>query len=108
MKWYHDLYLSESIKKKSGRIKWKINHSKLTMDVYVISFASNRDNLLDIIPANVLLQKAYPKEDMHIIGLAKGYYDALELVKDIVEETYLNTGGVDIWEYLKEDRRNKA
>ena len=108
MRWYRKLYVSEAIGDKAGRIKWKINHNAGTVSVYVISFASNPDNLLDIIPAWQLMQKGYPKKDLKIIGLAKGYDDAIALVQQIVEETYANTGDVDVWSYLKEERRREA
>ena len=70
MKWYRKLYVSESIGDKAGHIKWKINHNAGTASVYVIAFASNPDNLLDIIPAWQLMQKSYPKKNLKIIGLA--------------------------------------
>lgn len=108
MRWYRKLYVSEAIGDKAGRIKWKINHNAGTVSVYVITFASNPDNLLDIIPAWQLMQKGYPKKDLKIIGLAKGYDDAIALVQQIVEETYANTGDVDVWSYLKEERRREA
>ena len=74
MKWYEDLYVGDSIEGKVNRIKWKINHHAGTVSIYVIAFASNRQNLLDIIPAWELMQKSYPgKKEMQIIGLAKGY-----------------------------------
>ena len=107
MKWLKDLYVGESISGKEQRIKWKINHNAGTINIYVIAFASNKANLLDVIPAAELLQRAYPKRDMHIIGLARGYDEALELVRQIIEETYLATGDVDVWTYLKNDRREK-
>lgn len=101
MKWYHDLYVGDSIADKANRIKWKINHNAGTVSVYVIAFASNRQNLLDIIPSWELMQKAYPgKKEMQIIGLAKGYEEALELVRQIIEETYRNTKTVDVRAYL--------
>ena len=82
MKWYEDLYVGDSIEGKVNRIKWKINHHAGTVSIYVIAFASNRQNLLDIIPAWELMQKSYPgKKEMQIIGLAKGYAEALELVR---------------------------
>lgn len=106
MEWYHKLYVSDSIKdSRLNRIKWKINHNAGMVSIYVITFASNRENLLDIIPSWVLMQKAYPKKNLKIIGLAKGYEDAVLLVKRIVEETYQNTGTVDIRTYLSEKRR---
>ena len=60
MKWYRNLYVSNSIGDKANRIKWKINHNAGTISVYVIAFASNSQNLLDIIPAWELMQKSYP------------------------------------------------
>ena len=108
MKWYHDLYVGDSIGNQVNRIKWKINHNAGTVSVYVIAFASNDRNLLDIIPAWELMQKAYPKKDMKIIGLAKGYDEALDVVCRIIDETYQNTGDVDVWAYLKEERRQMA
>lgn len=108
MKWYSKLYVSESIGKKANRIKWRINHNAGTVSVYVIAFASNRENLLDIIPSWNLMQKYYPKRDMKIIGIAKGYDEALMLVRDIIDETYRNTGSTDVWSYLREERRQMA
>lgn len=58
--WYEDLYVGDSIEGKVNRIKWKINHHAGTVSIYVIAFASNRQNLLDIIPAWELMQKSYP------------------------------------------------
>lgn len=105
MKWYSKLYVSESIEKKANQIKWRINHNAGCIRVYVIAFASNPDNLLEIIPSWNLMQKAYPKKNIKIIGLAKEYDEALELVRQIIEEVYQNTGTVDVWQYLKEQRR---
>jgi hypothetical protein len=78
------------------------------VNVYVIAFAANRQNLLDIIPAWALMQKHYPKKDLKVIGLARGYKEALELVRRIIDETYRETGSVDVWSYLKEERRMDA
>lgn len=104
MKWYDNLYVSESIKD-AGKIKWRIMHNAGTIDIYVITFASNSQNLLDIIPSWNLMQKSYPKKELKVIGLAKGYGEALELTRQIIEETYDETGNVNIRDYLKESRR---
>ena len=106
MKWYRKLYVGESLTGKASQIKWRIRHRAGTVDIYVIAFASNPVNLLDLIPANELMQKGYPKKKLKIIGLARGYAEALELVRQIIEETYQATGDVDVWKYLKEERGN--
>jgi hypothetical protein len=85
-----------------------MDHNVGIVNLYVIAFAANRQNLLDIIPSWVLVQKKYPKKEIKVIGLAKGYKEALELTRRIIDETYQNTGSVDVWSYLKEERRMDA
>lgn len=51
MTWYDDLYVGESIVHKTKKIKWKICHNAGQINIYVITLASNGQNLLDIIPA---------------------------------------------------------
>jgi hypothetical protein len=108
MKWYRDLYVGDSITDRKNKIKWKITHNAGLVNVYVITFAANEQNLLDIIPTWVLMQKHFPRDEVKIIGIARGYMEALEVVRRIIDETYQNTGGVDVWSYLKEERRKDA
>lgn len=108
MKWYDHLYLGDSIRN-PRKIKWKINHNAGTIDIYVITFASNEDNLLDVIPTWELMQHGYPwKDRLEIIGLAKGYEEALMLVRTIVDEVYQNTGSTDVKAYLKKSTSPKS
>ena len=104
MRWYENLYVGSSIAHKTEKIKWKIRHNAGQIDIYVITLASNPQNLLDVIRAQELMQKAYPKKELFIIGLARGYDEALELVKQIVDEVYQRTGGFDVSSYLNEKK----
>ena len=104
MRWYENLYVGSSITHKAEKIKWKIRHNAGQINIYVITLASNPQNLLDVIPAWELMQKAYPKKNLFIIGLAHGYDEALELVKQIVDEVYHNTGGFDVSSYINEKK----
>jgi hypothetical protein len=61
-----------------------------------------------MIPATDLMQKSYPKDNLKIIGLAKGYDEGLEVITKIIDETYQATGDVDIYSYLKEIRGSRA
>lgn len=102
MVWYEDLYVGMSIVHKTKRIKWKIRHNAGQVNIYVITFASNEQNLLDIIPSYELLQKGYPKKDLYVVGLAKGYEEALSVAASIIEEVYQNTGTFAVRKYLTE------
>ena len=107
MKWYENLYVGETIRHKHKKIKWKIRHNAGQIDIYVIALASNPQNLLDIIPAQELMQKGYPKKDLYVIGLAHGMNEAHEVVKQIIDEVYQTTEGFDIISYLKAKKDSK-
>ncbi len=107
MKWYENLYEGESVRHKIEKVKWKIRHNAGQINIYVIAIASNPQNLLDIIPASELMQKGYPKKDIYIIGLAQGMGEAHEVIKEIIDEVYQNTGGFEIAPYLKSKKDSK-
>ena len=87
MIWYKDLYVGESIVHKTKKVKWKIMHNAGQIGIYVITLASNTQNLLDIIPSYELMQKGYPKKDMAVvcvkIFLDKRVYENYEVTKTI-------------------------
>ncbi|MGN0341986.1 MAG: hypothetical protein ACI4DO_04255 [Roseburia sp.] len=100
MRWYGKLYVGESIRKKADRLRWKIEHRAGTVDIYLVAFPSNSENLLDIIPAVELLQKAYPKRTLFIIGMEKGRENAMQMAADILDEVYHKTGSFDVRSYI--------
>lgn len=108
MKWYDDLYVGESIIHKTNKIKWKILHNAGQIRIYVITLASNNKNLLDIIPSQELMQKGYPKKDLYVVGLAKGYDESVEVAASIIDEVYRQTGAFEVASYLREKKRRKA
>ena len=87
MIWYDDLYLSENIEKKADKIKWKITHNAGMLHMYVISLPQNNDSLLEIISTKELMQRYYPKKNLVIVGIAKGYEEAVTMAATIVVET---------------------
>lgn len=99
--WYQDLYVDPQIKKKKKKIIWNINHGAGTIGIYIITLATNEKNLMDILPANILLQKTLRQSCPMIIGLAGSYEAAVEMVRVIIENMYNETQGFNIKEYLK-------
>lgn len=100
MKFFHNMYVSEALASRTDELILKIKQNIVTPNIYVITFASNPKNLLDIVLTRELLQPAYPKEDVKIIGLARGKKDAFALVEHIIGETYEKTGQFDVRAYL--------
>lgn len=101
MRWYRDLYLGESVKGKAARIRWKVEHNAGQLGIYLLTLPSNERNLLDIIPAANLLQKGYPKRDLFVIGIEKGYEEAAYMAAAIVTEVYGKTGGFDVAGFIR-------
>ena len=110
MIWYKYLYLGETAKKHRFSILQRLRLGRVQPGVHVITPASGAHNLLDILPACVLLQRYYREQpDLLIVGVGASYQDTAELAGRIVEETYRETGGFDVKMYLgeKEDRLRK-
>ena len=102
MIWYRYLYADESCASKKEKIKWKIRHNAGQLDTYVIALSASRGGLLDIISTTELMQRGYPKEQLFIVGVAKGYDKARDLACQIVLEVYRKTGDFKVKEYLLE------
>lgn len=105
MTWYKEFYAGESIEHKKEKVKWKILHNAGQLDIYVIALSSNRANLLDIISATELMQKAYPKQDMLVVGVDKGYDNALELAAKIIMDVYQKTGNLNVRNYFLQQQK---
>lgn len=105
MTWYKEFYAGESIEHKKEKVKWKILHNAGQLDIYVIALSSNHANLLDIISATELMQKAYPKQDMLVVGVDKGYDNALELAAKIIMDVYQKTGNLNVRNYFLQQQK---
>ncbi|WP_313129259.1 hypothetical protein [Anaerocolumna sp.] len=103
IKWAKNLFLSENITpKKKAKIIKNIEKKNLLLEVYCITFASNPENLFDIMNANEFLFPYYSRKEIQILGIALSKKEAFELVKDMLEEIYRETGGFQVREYFKE------
>lgn len=85
---------------KISKIKWKLKHNAGQLDIYVIMLATGND-LLEIMHCAYLQQTYYKKTPPFIVGVAKGYNGALELVEEIVQDTYEQTGDYKVKDFIK-------
>lgn len=105
MDWYEEFYAGEGIAGKKDKIKRKILRQEGQIGIYVITLSSNPENLLDIIPSWELMQKHYPKSGLLVVGLEKGYENAMELAGMIVMDVYQETGTFQIRDYFLEKHK---
>ena len=86
MKYYSNLYVSERLKKKKDKVI-----ARLECD----------HNQLEIVNAMYLLQPGYPREGRMVVGIAKGFEEAVELVEEISREVYDATGDLELRDYIQ-------
>lgn len=98
--WYEPLYIGNNAKKKAEKYKKKLDQGKVLSDIFLITFSSGPEDQLEIIHSFYLIQNALYIRCPRIVGLAKGYEEALELVLQIAEETAAETGTGNIKDYL--------
>ncbi len=102
LEWYKMLYIGENAKKDAAKARRRLNHGKLQMNMFLVTYASNSENLLEIIGTEQLLQKSLHRRCPMIVGLAASKEEALQIVQQIVEETYEKQENVDVRRYLGE------
>ena len=105
--WYKKLYIGENAKKDAARARRRLNHGKLQMNMFLVTYASNPENLFDIIGTEQLLQKTLHRRCPMIIGLAASKEEAIQIVQQIIEETYAKQNDADVRRYLGERLLNK-
>ena len=100
LKWLDGYYIGDGIQG-NVRIQSKINAGKAVPGIWLITLSDNPDNLMEIIPADMLLVRSVYDTCPMIIGMAKGKKGAIKQVKKIIETMYKKTGSLAIRDYLK-------
>ncbi|WP_448782275.1 hypothetical protein [Blautia sp.] len=98
--WQENFLTGESVKN-PNKIKKKLNNGKLVPGIYLLTLPENPSNLMDIIPAAMLIQKSFYGICPKIIGMAKGKDEALEMVRSLIDEMYTETGTFATAEYIE-------
>lgn len=83
MKYYSNLYVSEGLEKKKDKVIARLERRKIQPDLHVILLPECDHNQLEIVNAMYLLQPGYPREGRMVVGIAKGFEEAVELVEEI-------------------------
>ncbi len=100
MKYYCELYWSETLQEKKKEILSKLEQNKVQLNKYLIVLTETSANHLEFFDSVLLKQKIFKQRELFLIGVADGYLGALELVEKITQEVYDVTKGTDIRQYL--------
>ena len=102
LKYHYDLYFGTSLEKPSAKeeILQEIEENKLNKSLYVLVLANNPKNSLEFFKVSYLQQEIYDDQSFFVIGFAKNYEEARELVLKITEDVVTYTGEADIRRYF--------
>lgn len=101
MRWAVNLYTTEKTKKTLPRIMQKVRKRKLQPGIWLITLASNEQNLLDIFHSIYYFQPMFAKMNPDIVGIAESEDAARELVLKIIEDVWKQNGDFDVRAYFK-------
>lgn len=105
MKFYKNLYLSDTIKR-PGLVKIKLRLHKIVPGIFIIRIAENDSDQLEIISSIYMKQKWFWKQKNEIVGLAGSNNEAIEIVMNITQEVVDKTGAAQIKDYLIQQSKN--
>lgn len=101
MRWWTHLYMGENAERRRYTVLQKIRENKLQPDVYVITPPQYGHHLLDIRPVRLLTEEERESGGFLILGVACGYSEAKEIVRQMVDDMYRATGGFDWQAYME-------
>ncbi|MEG0215823.1 MAG: hypothetical protein RR685_06775, partial [Hungatella sp.] len=73
MLWYNHLYVGEKAKKHRFTIIQKLRKNQIQPGIYVITPASNPNNIMDIYSTMMLFEAPIETKEWMVIGIADGY-----------------------------------
>ena len=100
MWWLKNLYLGKSVRGKEREIRRKLWRHAGMVNVQILAISLQPGEQIDVIPSAVLMQRAFPKDELKVIGLAGGWEEAMELIRLICQETFDATGDGDMRSFL--------
>lgn len=100
MRWAVNLYTTEKTKKALPKIMRKIGKRKLQPGIWLITIASNEQNLLDVFHSIYYLQPMFANMNPDIVGIAENEDAAKDLVTKITEDVWKQRGDFDVRAYF--------
>lgn len=89
MRWSKELVVGKTAAQRLVQIKAKLKYNVEQENLFVIT-TSRGNNLMDIVPDELMHVKYMRQADVTILGLAIGKAEAYEVAREIVERMYLD------------------
>ena len=102
LKYYNELYFSESLTKTKvkEKIQKELESNKLHKDLYLLVLSSNQQLGIEFFKVTYLQQEFFKDKSFFVIGIAKNYEEAKELVRKIIEDVISHTSDLNVREFF--------
>ncbi|MCD7763894.1 MAG: hypothetical protein LUI14_12005 [Lachnospiraceae bacterium] len=101
--WYQDLYLGRTYQGQKRRIIRMVEKSRAVPGLRLLLVRmDHRRNQLEIVPQKLLNENQYDLKEVLIIGAAFGEQEARELLVQIADQVFRDTGSAELKEYILE------
>lgn len=101
VEWQKDLYLDGITKHMVHKIKDRAERERVQYPFFIVSLASNENNLLDIMHINELLFPYYRKRITRVLGVAGSRQQAKIMAAAIISKVYQDTGTCDVRQFFQ-------
>lgn len=98
IKFRKDLYISKSITNVK-KAKWKIITGRGQFNLFLIVY-NHDSNRLEYFHNSMLKQRILHKMDWDVVGLSKYESECIEIIANLLDESYKSTGKYDIGAYI--------
>ncbi len=102
LNWHKLIYLGEDVKDEYEKIRAELDKGSYLRGVYMITLAENPIEQLDILNSLIYAANSERYSNVTVVGLAKGYEQAKELVARMAEDVYSKSGAVGIRGFFEE------
>lgn len=93
--------MGENAARNRSHILKGLRKGSLLPDTYVITLPESGNHILDIRPVSLLSKEERESSDFLILGIARGYMEAAEVVRSMVDDMYQKTGAFDWMAYME-------
>ena len=100
--WYDKLYTGQNASLIYDRIYKSVEEEQYVPGIYLITLSRNPVEQLEIYDSIQLVQPAFKKRLMPIIGIAAGKEEAMKLFVNIASDVLKKTNGLQIRRYFEE------
>ncbi len=97
-------YFGEGAVSSAAKFRWKMKYGGNMRGFFLVTLPRYGSDLLEIYSYKMLCKTYYRKYPPMIVGVAKGYDEAVEVARMIVLETWEKTGGFDVRGYIMSNR----